>query len=74
MALKKSTEDLLTPEVCQSHDPCKELRSECAKVQEKWEELRKKVEHILAGLMAKVSSIALRVCHKVGKIGVHLLS
>ena len=47
--------ELLTPEVCEGHEPCKELRSECTELQLKWEELKKRVERILVNLIGKVS-------------------
>lgn len=49
--------ELLTPEVCEYHEPCQELRSECKKVQGKWEELKKRVERIIANLIGKVSCL-----------------
>ena len=44
-AMEAGMAELLTPE---GHEPCKELRSECTEVQLKWEELKKRVERILA--------------------------
>ena len=44
----------LPREVCEQHAPCEELRSECKRLREKWEALKRKVEDTLASLITQV--------------------
>ena len=52
--LEGGVAELLPREVCEQHTPCQELRSECERLGEKWEALKKKVEDTLASLITQV--------------------
>ena len=53
--IQATAAQLLTAELCQKHEPVKQLKEQCDELETKWEELREKMDRSLEQLENRVS-------------------